>query len=237
MVDALLDRHAAYAAGLRVGDVVVMIHSGSRDLGFHVGMRWMDRARDAWPPGGRHPESKLYALTGALADEYLEAMGVAARYAWLNRVVLGEMVRKVFREVLASGGMRLVVDVPHNVVLRENGMNIHRKGATPARDSDLALIPGSMGDHSYVARGLGNADWLSSCSHGAGRRVRRQQMRARVVQDPTQTSWECITLREERRIEEATQAYKPIGPVMEAQEDAGLIHGVARLRPLITFKA
>ncbi len=237
VVDAVLDRHAAYAAGLRVGDVVVMIHSGSRDLGFHVGMRWMDRARDAWPPGVRHPESRLYALTGPLAAEYLEAMGVAARYAWLNRVVLGEMVRRVFSEVLASDGLRLVVDVPHNVVLHENGMNIHRKGATPARDGDLALIPGSMGDHSYIARGLGHVDWLSSCSHGAGRRLRRQEMRVRAVPADSQAGWECVTLREERRIEEAPQAYKPIGPVMEAQEEAGLIQAVARVRPWVTFKA
>ena len=191
----------------------------------------------AWPPGVRHPESKLYALTGSLAGEYLEAMGVAARYAWLNRVVLGEMVRAVFADVLASDGLRLVVDVPHNVALHENGMNIHRKGATPARDGDLALIPGSMGDHSYVARGFGNVDWLSSCSHGAGRRLRRQEMRARPAPAEPQASWECVTLREERRIEEAPQAYKPIGPVMDAQEEAGLIQAVVRLRPWVTFKA
>lgn len=237
VVDAIHDRHAAYEAGLRVGDVVVMIHSGSRDLGFHVGARWMDRARAAWPHGVKHPESKLYALTGPLAAEYLEAMGVAARYAWLNRVVLGEMVRGAFAEVLGSDGLRLVVDVPHNVVLHENGMNIHRKGATPARTGDFALVPGSMGDHSYIARGLGHADWLWSCSHGAGRRLRRQEMRARAVQDQGQTHWECVTLREERRIEEAPQAYKPIGPVIEAQEEAGLISAVARLRPWVTFKA
>jgi tRNA-splicing ligase RtcB len=247
VVDEVLDRHAAFEAGLRVGDVLVMIHSGSRDLGFHVGMRWMDRARAAWPPGVRHPESKLYALTGPLADEYLEAMGVAARYAWLNRVVLAEMVRKVFAEVLGADGSRLVVDVPHNVVLRENGMNIHRKGATPARMGDFVLIPGSMGDHSYIARGLGQADWLWSCSHGAGRRYRRQEMRARGNrvgrggnegrEVHPRAPWECVTLREERRIEEAPQAYKPIGPVIEAQEDAGLISAVARLRPWVTFKA
>lgn len=100
-------------------------------------------------------------------------------------------------------------------------------GATPAREGDFALIPGSMGDHSYVARGLGHADWLWSCSHGAGRRLRRQEMRARAVHDQQHTHWECVTLREERRIEEAPEAYKPIGPVIEAQEDAGLISAVA----------
>ncbi|WKB55769.1 RtcB family protein [Eleftheria terrae] len=237
VVDALFDRHAAYETGLKVGDVVVMIHSGSRDLGFHVGARWMDRARDAWPRGVRHPESKLYALTGPLADEYLEAMGVAARYAWLNRVVLAELARGVLAEVCGLDHSRLVVDVPHNVVLHEGGMNIHRKGATPAREGDIALIPGSMGDHSYVVRGLGHPRWLRSCSHGAGRRLRRQEVRARASGAPRETGWECITLREERRIEEAPEAYKPIGPVIESQEEAGLISPIARLRPWVTFKA
>lgn len=237
VVDEVMDRHAAYAAGLKSGDVVVMIHSGSRDLGFHVGARWMDRARDAWPTGVRHPESKLYALAGPLATEYLQAMGVAARYAWANRVVLGEMVRAELQRVLGADGTRLVVDVPHNVVLTERGRNIHRKGATPAHDGDLALIPGSMGDHSFVAKGRGHADWLWSCSHGAGRRMRRQQARAVCRPDAGPTEWQCVTLREERRIEEAPEAYKPIGPVIEAQEQAGLIDAVARLQPWVTFKA
>jgi len=235
VVDEVFDRHAAYDAGLALGDVVVMIHSGSRDVGFFVGQRWMDRARAAWPAGVKHPHSGLYGLAGPLAHEYLAAMGSAARYAWANRVVLAELVRKEFAE-LGGGSSRLVVDVPHNVVLPEQGMNIHRKGATPARHGQLALIPGSMGDASYVARGLGNPDWLWSCSHGAGRSVRRQQLR-RMAGAPSEGSWQCVTLREERRIEEAPAAYKPIGPVVAAQEQAGLIDAVVRLKPWVTFKA
>ncbi|WP_431101598.1 RtcB family protein [Roseateles noduli] len=237
VVDRILDRHAAYEHGLRAGDVVVMIHSGSRDMGFHVGARWMDRARDAWPVGVRHPESKLYALEGPLAGEYLEAMGVAARYAWANRVVLAEMVRRELADLFGADSSRLVVDVPHNVVLAEHGLNIHRKGSTPAHEGQLALIPGSMGDGSYVARGLGHPDWLWSCSHGAGRRMRRQETRRLQAVDRSDADWQCVTLREERRIEEAPEAYKPIGPVIDAQTSAGLIEGVAKLRPWVTFKA
>ena len=235
VVDAVFDRHAAFAAGLAVGDVVVMIHSGSRDVGFFVGQRWMDRARAEWPAGLKHPRSGLYGLSGPLAHEYLTAMGSAARYAWANRVVLAELVRKEIGDLM-GGASRLVVDVPHNVVLREQGLNIHRKGATPARDGDLVLIPGSMGDASYLARGLGHPDWLWSCSHGAGRSVRRQQVR-RMAGAPSDGSWQCVTLREERRIEEALAAYKPIGPVLAAQEQAGLIEAVVRLKPWVTFKA
>ena len=238
VVDAVLDRHAAWHHGLVEGEVVVMIHSGSRDVGFFVGSRWMDRARDAWPKGVRHPQSGLYGLTGELAADYMEAMGVASRYAWLNRTVLAELVRDSFAQVFAHDESRLVVDVPHNVILREHGMNIHRKGATPARAGDLALIPGSMGDYSYVATGMGNPDWLWSCSHGAGRSIRRQAMRAvRPGIGDNEMAFQCVTLREERRVEEAPMAYKKIGPVISAQEEAGLLQSVARLKPLLTFKA
>lgn len=236
VVDAILDRSAAYTAGLKTGDVVLMIHSGSRDVGFHVGQRWMDKARAVWPAGQKHPDSGLYGLSGDLAAEYLIAMGTAARYAWANRVVLAELVRKEIASLHDADDSSLIVDVPHNVVLHEHDMNIHRKGATPAHDGDWVLIPGSMGDASYLAKGLGNPDWLWSCSHGAGRSLRRQETR-RLPQDASQTDWRCITLREERRIEEAPGAYKPIGPVIAAQEEAGLIEAVARFRPLVTFKA
>lgn len=239
VVEEVLDRHAAWEAGLRAGDVVVMIHSGSRDVGFYVGQAWMDHAKAQWPRGVRHPESGLYGLSGPLADEYLQAMGVAARYAWANRVVLAELVRKDLEQVVGAAGSRLVVDVPHNVVLREQGMNIHRKGATPAHAGDFALIPGSMGDASYLVTGLGSPDWLWSCSHGAGRRMRRQAVRAlhpRAADDAAQP-WQCVTLREERRIEEAPEAYKPIGPVIDAQETAGLVRAAVRLKPWVTFKA
>jgi tRNA-splicing ligase RtcB len=95
-----------------------------------------------------------------------------------------------------------------------------------------------MGDASFLATGLGNADWLWSCSHGAGRAVRRQEIRAMRPRNlPGEQTWQCVTLREERRIEEAPQAYKPIGPVIDAQEQAGLIKAAVRLRPWVTFKA
>jgi tRNA-splicing ligase RtcB len=95
-----------------------------------------------------------------------------------------------------------------------------------------------MGDASFLVTGMGHADWLHSCSHGAGRRMRRQEVRALRAQAPGGTQpWQCVTLREERRIEEAPQAYKPIGPVIEAQEQAGLIRAAVRLRPWVTFKA
>lgn len=236
IVESVLDRHAAYRAGLAIGDVVVMIHTGSRDVGFYVGQRWMDRAKTAWPKHLKHPESGLFGLSGVLAQDYLKAMGVAARYAWANRVALAELVRREIAQLSGCDSSHLVVDVPHNVILQENGFNIHRKGATPAHSGEWALIPGSMGDASYLAVGMGHEDWLWSCSHGAGRQMRRQDTR-RAIGNPVAGTWQCVTLKEERRVEEAPAAYKPIGPVIEAQEQAGLIKAAVKLSPWVTFKA
>ena len=238
VVDGILDRRAAWEHGIAPGRVMVMIHSGSRDLGFAVGRRWADRARESWPRHMPHPDSGLYGLAGTDAAEYLKAMGAAARYAWFNRVVLSEMVRDHMTAVFGKEDRsRLIVDVPHNVILREHGYNIHRKGATPAHEGDLALIPGSMGDYSYIATGSGNPDWLHSCSHGAGRSLRRRSARTKASGHPDSLPWQCVTLREERRREEAPIAYKKIGPVIDVQESSGLIRPLARLRPWITFKA
>lgn len=235
VVDSVVDRHVAWQQGLKPGDIVIMIHSGSRDVGFYVGRRWNDRARAAWPTGHKHPQSGLYGLGGEQAEEYLLAMGMAARYAWLNRVAIAQLVRNCLADLFMQDNSRLIVDVPHNIILREHEMNIHRKGATPARAGDLALIPGSMGDYSWLAVGCGNPEWLWSCSHGAGRSQRRQAMRSRATEEST-LPWQCVTLREERRIEEAPAAYKNIGPIIEAQQEAGLIQTAVRFRPWLTFK-
>jgi len=236
VVEEVYDRHAAYAAGLKKGDVTVMIHTGSRDVGFYIGRRWMELARQQWPQGIKHPQHGLYGLSGALAQDYLQAMGVAARYAWFNRMALAELVRKELAGIAAPDASRLIVDVPHNVVMTEGEFNVHRKGSTPAHEGQWALIPGSMGDYSFLVKGLGHEDWLRSCSHGAGRQVRRQDTR-RMKQPLVESVWQCITLREERLIEEAPSAYKPVGPVLQAQEEAGLIRASVRLKPWLTFKA
>lgn len=239
-VSEVLDRRRAYQLGVRPGQMAVMVHTGSRDVGFHVGQRWMDRARAEWPQGQKHPESGLYGLVGTLAAEYLGAMHAAAHYADANRALVMELVRARMREVYGDVAMPLVTDVPHNIVLQESGGNVHRKGATPAHAGQPLLIPGSMGDDSYLLDGLGNERWASSASHGAGRAVSRTEMswkakQASPLAAPRQ--FECITLKEERRIQEAPSAYKPIGPVISSQVDEGLVTPVARMSPLLTFKA
>lgn len=236
VIDQVYCGQRAWDWGVRQGQIALMLHTGSRDVGFFVGQRWMDKAKAAWPAGLKHPASGLYALTGDLVDDYLGAMHAAAHYADANRALIAELVRKRIRQVYGDQAMPLVYDLPHNIVLREAEGNLHRKGATPAHDGQPLLIPGSMGDHSFLLEGLGHAGWLNSASHGAGRAVARQQMKRRAAAESA-LAFECISLREERKVEEAPSAYKPIGPVIEVQEELGLLRKVARLAPLMTFKA
>lgn len=237
IVDDIIDRHLAYHAGLKKNDIIIMVHSGSRDVGFYVGQRWQDKAKTQWNMGEKYPDHGLFALRDQHAINYLQAMGVAARYAWINRIVITELIRHQLAQLFKQDNSQLIVDISHNIILPENGMNIHRKGATPAHKEQLVLIPGSMGDYSYLALGKGNTDWLCSCSHGAGRAEKRQTMRRKAENAHSALAWQCITLKEDRLREEAPSAYKPITPVIQAQEKAGLIQAIARLKPWITFKA
>lgn len=239
-VTEILNRHRAYELGVRPGQMAIMVHTGSRDVGFYVGQRWMDRAKAEWPSGLKHPESGLYGLVGPLAQEYLLAMHAAAHYADANRALIMELVRQRIRQVYGDHAMPLVCDVPHNIVLKEPSGNVHRKGATPAHPGQPLLIPGSMGDDSYLLDGLGHERWASSASHGAGRAVSRMEMTWKAKQKDALGSsrqFECITLKEERRVEEAPSAYKPIGPVIQSQVEEGLVSPIARLSPILTFKA
>ena len=103
------------------------------------------------------------------------------------------------------------------------------------------IIPGSMGAPSYLLRGKGNTEFLNSASHGAGRAHSRFSMGRRGSGHNEESlglnQVRCETLREERRIEEAPAAYKPIQPVIDSQIARGLVQPVARLQPLVTFKA
>lgn len=240
VVESILDGATAWAWGVRPGQLAVMVHTGSRGVGGHIGRRFIEHARDRWPTEHRRPASGITPLIGEDAESYIEAMWTAANYGSVNRMLIAELVRLRLREIYgAELACDLVFDAPHNLIFKENGLWVHRKGATPAHDGDPVLIPGSMGHPSYLLRGLGSERFLSSASHGAGRALSRHEMflRQRDGDDLGLSEVCCITLKEERRIQEAPAAYKPIQPVIDAQVEAGIAAPVARMRPLMTFKA
>jgi len=198
-VTEVYDAKAAEAMGISIGQVTVMIHTGSRGLGYQIcddnvkvlgavskkyGIELVDRQLACAPiesPEGRR---------------YFGAMVCAANYAWANRQAIAHWVREAFSEVLGLSmeqlGMGQVYDVAHNIAKFEQHMVgrdcvklcVHRKGATrafgpgdksvPGRYRHLGqpvLIPGDMGTSSYLLLGTAQAEQetFGSACHGAGR--------------------------------------------------------------------
>jgi tRNA-splicing ligase RtcB (3'-phosphate/5'-hydroxy nucleic acid ligase) len=239
----------AYQAGIKVGQLAIAIHSGSRTVGKYIGGMWRDRAKAAWLKGYPFPGSNLFSLSSTthpdLVAEYLEAEATAANYAFVNRLILAELLRLRLRQVYGDLAAPLVCDIPHNLTFPTNSQSpqswIVRKGACAAELGQLLITPGSMGAPSYLLAGLGNDRYLSSAAHGAGRAISRFELTragAKYTEsDLGLTGVDCITLRAERRIEEAPAAYKSIDRVVETQVSAGMVEVVAKMQPVLTFKA
>ncbi|MBA3583342.1 MAG: RtcB family protein [Gemmatimonadetes bacterium] len=270
-VARIFDERIADAFGLFEDQVVVMIHSGSRGLGYQVCDDYLKRIKPRVRDYGYElPDVQLAAapLDSTEGRAYLAAMRCAANYAWCNRQVMLHKVREAFQQILGMGphdlGMRLVYDVCHNIAKvevhrvegREQQVCVHRKGATRAfppghLDVPLAyresgqpvLVPGSMGNHSYVCAGAPGAmaETFGSSCHGAGRRMSRTQ--ARKVSRGRDLLREMAELGVMVRAtgmrtvaEEMAHAYKDVADVVRVMEEAGISRRIAELRPIGVVK-
>jgi tRNA-splicing ligase RtcB (3'-phosphate/5'-hydroxy nucleic acid ligase) len=213
VVEEVHDAPAAEAMGLAVGQVCVMLHSGSRGLGHQVctdHLKVVDRTGREL--GIEVPDRQLASVPveHEVAQRYLGAMAAAANFARANRHTLTHAIREAFAQVFGGSveaqGMSMVYDVAHNLAKieeyevdgRVRKLCVHRKGATrafgpdhpeiPARYRGIGqpvIIPGSMGSASYVLVGTGEAGGKSffSTCHGAGRAMSRT--RAKKVMSGT----------------------------------------------------
>ncbi len=199
------DAAAAAAFGLRVGQVVVSIHCGSRGLGHQVGTDYLvSLAKAAGRLGVRLPDREL-ACAPILSPEgaqYIGAMNAAINCALANRQILAHLTRRVLEHYFPGAAVETLFDVSHNTCKvethevhgRPRRLHVHRKGATrafgpghpdiPARYREVGqpvVIGGSMGTGSYVLAGAatGEARAWSSASHGAGRAMSRHKALAR----------------------------------------------------------
>lgn len=185
--------------GLKRGDIVVMIHCGSRGLGHQIGTDYLRLMVEAAPAHGLTlPDRELACapLRSELGQQYLGAMRAAINCALANRQILTHLVREVFAQVVPKAQLPLLYDVSHNTCKLERhrvdgelrDLFVHRKGATrafgpghldvpePLRAAGQpVLIGGSMGTGSYVLAGTHKSEALafSSACHGAGRAMSR----------------------------------------------------------------
>ncbi len=203
VVERIDDATAAAAMGLEEGLVTVMIHSGSRGLGYQVCEDTLRELRGVPQKYGITLPDKQLACAPIESPEgkkYLGAMRAAANYAWCNRQIMTHLARQAFEEVFEVPaeelGMSLVYDVAHNIAKMEpydvdgkqKNLCVHRKGATrafPPGHRELpekyraigqpVLVPGDMGRASYVLVGQPGSmeHTFGSCCHGAGRRMSR----------------------------------------------------------------
>jgi len=244
-VEQVENRALAHAWGIKEGQIAFMIHSGSRNVGKYIGGMWRDQAQAVWEKGLKYPDSHIFPLSThshpELVTSYLQAEATAANYGFVNRLLLAELLRLRLREVYGDVEAPLVYDLPHNITLPEGAGWVTRKGACPAHEGQAVIIPGSMGAASYLMVGRGNPAFCCSASHGAGRVRSRFDLSRKGASQSEEalglTGVDCITLREERRIEEAPAAYKPIQSVIDVQVEAKMVSVVARLSPVLTFKA
>lgn len=225
-------------------DVWIMLHSGSRGVGNKIGTFYIEKAK-------RNMEQFFISLPdGDLAylpedtadfDDYMEAVGWAQNYALENRRLMMDRVIAALRRHISKDFTitQEAINCHHNYVERENhfgrNMWVTRKGAIRARVGDLGIIPGSMGQRSYIVRGKGNPNSYCSCSHGAGRAMSRTQARKTFSLADLVAQTEGVECRKDDAVlDEIPGAYKDIDQVMANQAD--LVEIVHTLKQVLCVK-
>ncbi len=217
------------------GEMWIVIHSGSRNIGHSVATHYLKVAS----PDGR-PREGFYGLRtdSAAGEDYIRDMTYCLAFALENR----RQIMGVVAEAIGSqiGGQVLgstLINRNHNHAEKKDGLWIHRKGATHAEDGMDGVIPGNMRDGSFIVRGKGNPESLFSSSHGAGRVMGRKEAKKKIDLPRFAAAMKerGITARVDlHTLDEAPDAYKDIWEVMAMQTD--LVEVLHHVRPIINIK-
>lgn len=230
------------------GHIWIMIHSGSRNLGYKVAKHYNDIAKDLnekwFSSVPKEHELAFLPLNSEEGKAYLREMQYCVDFALANRKLMMMRIKEIF---VCEDGCDVnkfddMINIAHNYAKMENhfGQNvmIHRKGATLARKGTIGIIPGSQGTKSYIVKGLGNPESFESCSHGAGRRMGRKQAQRELnlTDEVKKLNDQGVvhSIRHEKDLDEASGAYKDISIVMDNQKD--LVEIVVELQPLAVIK-
>lgn len=212
--------------------VALLSHSGSRGVGAAVCSTYSAIARSKLP--SKYDDLGKLAwldLDSQEGQEYWAAMNLMGEYAAANHDVIHRLVSKLLGAQIVAG-----VENHHNFAWKEEHSGqeliVHRKGATPAAEGELGVIPGSMADPAFVVRGKGNVESLKSASHGAGRRMSRKKAKDKY-------NWNAVRKDLAKKgvrvlsagADEVPGVYKNIEDVMREQSD--LVESVARFDPKI----
>ena len=218
-----------------MGEVGVTIHSGSRHPGWMVGDYYMKLADQLY--------DKFLPLDSALGKAYIEDLSYMLNYALENRKVMLINILKVLGykdyELMTIINDQMINENHNHACMYDynDGIVLHRKGATPADLGQLGIIPGSMNTGVYVTKGRGNVEYLSSASHGAGRRMSRTKAKKQSDMSVFEAQMKGIVANVTKdNLDESPMAYKDIQHVLDLQVEAGIIDVVDHFKPLINIK-
>ncbi len=224
----------------------IMIHSGSRNIGKQVADHYnklAKRLNKQWnSPVPPKADLAYLPFTTEEAHRYFEEMNYCVDFALANRKLMLTRVQEIFLDYFPNIKFGQIINIAHNYAKWEKHFGkdvvVHRKGATSAHKGELGIIPGSQGTKSYIVEGLGNPESFSSCSHGAGRVMGRNEAIRRLSfeEEVRKLNKRGIlhSIRTHRDLDEAPSAYKNIQQVMLDQED--LVKIVTEVSPLAVIK-
>lgn len=266
-VSEIFESEVAGVFGVQsVGQILVMIHCGSRGLGHQVASDYIQSMENKFGTKGLPDRELINApIRSQLGQEYYKSMCAAVNFAFANRQMIAHWVREVFKKVMGSSkGMDQIYDVCHNVAKFEKHVIdgklkevcVHRKGATrsfgPGREEippiyrsvgQPVIIPGSMGTASYLLVGTKEAEELSfgSTAHGAGRVMSRHEALRRfrgeqIKQELESKGIELQSTSWKGVAEEASEAYKDVDEVVRVSHEVGIGCLVAKVVPLGVMK-
>ena len=228
------------------GYIWLMIHSGSRNIGFQVAKYYNHLAIDLNHKWGSKIPHKWQLAFLPIDDKsgktYLREMQYCINFAYANRKLMMERVKDVLIAVARPVTFEPMINIAHNYAAMETHFHknvmVHRKGATSAQEGEIGIIPGSQGTPSYIVRGKGEPESFKSCSHGAGRKMGRKQAQRQLGLEHEQKILEdqgiLHSIHGKRDLDEASGAYKNIYEVIENQLD--LVEVLVELRPLAVIK-
>jgi len=266
-VDKIFNADIAKRFGItHEGQIMVMIHCGSRGLGHQVASDYIKLMEQKYGFADLPDRELINApIQSELGQQYIKAMAASMNFAFVNRQMIAHWVRDVFKKVIGSSdGMEQVYDVCHNIAKIEKHkidgsqkvVCVHRKGATrsfgPGREEipeiyrsvgQPVIIPGSMGTSSYLLVGTKTAEEISfgSTAHGAGRVCSRhgalQHIRGEDVKRELEAKGIDVKAVSWKTLaEEAPEVYKDIDEVVHVSHALGIGNLVVRLVPLGVMK-
>jgi tRNA-splicing ligase RtcB (3'-phosphate/5'-hydroxy nucleic acid ligase) len=214
------------------GFIAIDLHSGSRNVGFQIANFYiaLSRVVDTDLPKG------FFHLSGPYGQAYLKDLLFTQNFAFASRRHMMSSILDILRLDMKDYDETLINETHNHAVVLDGGMVLHRKGATPADKGQMGLIPINMKDGTYITIGLGNEKYLSSASHGAGRKMSRKDAKAKLSNEKfTKHMKEVVCKYEKGSLDESPDAYKN-GDTVIAYQKGIVVDIVDHIKPLLNIK-